>query len=97
MRAKFSCGLPLGPQLQEGMGSAIWSAVKVVPAALVGTDRVMPLGGERLRPAPVGLHLGPAIPLDENGSREALVLAHQAIATLLPPHMRPAQDTLELV
>lgn len=80
----------------QGTRRYLRPAVAVVPAALVGTDRVMPLGAERLRPAPVGLHIAPPIDLASVGARDALVHAHQAIAERLPPRMRPADDTVPL-
>lgn len=80
----------------KGTRRYLRSAVSLVPAALIGTDRVMPLGGERLRPAPVRLHICPPIDLQEVGSREALAEAHQAIAAVLPEGMRPTATTLPL-
>lgn len=80
----------------KGTRRYLRSAVCLVPAALVGTDKVMPLGAERLRPAVASLHIGAPIDLEQVPSRDALGLAHAAITEQLPAAMRPAPGTLAL-
>lgn len=71
------------------------SAVTLVPAALVGTDKVMPVG-ERIRPANVELHFAPPISLETTSARDALHQAFEAIAARLPPSMQPEPGTVPL-
>jgi 1-acyl-sn-glycerol-3-phosphate acyltransferase len=63
----------------------------LVPAVILGSERVMPIDADRLHPAPVALRF--AAPLSvaaAGGPRGALEAAHAAIAALLPPPARPA-------
>ncbi len=63
---------------------------RIVPAALVGTDRVMGVGQRAARPATCSLVLG--APLDVGacgGPRAALAAAHEAVSALLPDALRP--------
>ncbi len=69
----------------------------VVPAGLTGTDRLMPLGRERLFPADVGLTFGAPIAVDPVGTREALALAWHGVAALLPAVLAPDADTKPIV
>lgn len=63
----------------------------VVPAAVTGTDHVLPIDGEKMRPAPVSVTFGAPIDVAAaGGPRDALQAAHAAIAGLLPPDQRPA-------
>lgn len=66
--------------------------VRVVPVAVVGTDRAMPIGEERLHPGHIGVRFGPGLPLGIP-PRERLRAAHEAVAALLPPDHRPAVET----
>lgn len=70
--------------------------LQVVPAALVGTHRVMPVGEARLRPGPVRLTFGEALLVDDAGShREALAAVHDAVAALLPDELRPLDEAID--
>ncbi len=64
------------------------AAVHLVPAAIAGTERAMPIGGERLVPARLALRFGPVLKLDGIPGREALAQAHAAIDRLLPEELR---------
>jgi 1-acyl-sn-glycerol-3-phosphate acyltransferase len=72
---------------------AVHPEIAVVPAALSGTERLMPLGEERMHPASVSVRFGAPIPVAPLGSREALAAAQGAVAALLPEPLRPAVDT----
>lgn len=64
--------------------------VWVVPAALVGTQQIMPVGEPRLTPGPVRLTFGAPLSMaDAGGPRAALVAAHDAVAELLPEDRKP--------
>ncbi len=70
--------------------------VSVVPVAVIGTERAMPIGEERIHPGPIGVRFGPPLPLGIP-PRERLRFAHEALAALLPPDYRPAADTHAVV
>jgi 1-acyl-sn-glycerol-3-phosphate acyltransferase len=73
------------------------SARFVVPGAIDGTDRVMPLDGSALVPGPVSLTFGAPIALqDGESARDALATAHEAIAAMLPAQKRPGADSPRL-
>lgn len=72
--------------------------LSVVPAAIVGTDHLMPVGIERLYPGPVALHFADALVVGPDlPAREALAAAHAAITRLLPVDHRPEPDTPQVV
>lgn len=86
----------------KGTHRYLRTAEYVVPGAISGTERVMPLDGRVLVPGRVSLAFGPPIPVagegdgdGEHGARsranglDALAQAHEAIAALLPPERRP--------
>jgi 1-acyl-sn-glycerol-3-phosphate acyltransferase len=63
---------------------------RIVPAALVGTAEVMPVGENRARPESCSLAFGPALDVEAcGGPRAALATAHSAISELLPHELRP--------
>ena len=62
----------------------------VVPAAILGSWQVMPVGSGKLHRAPISLQFGPRISVDEHGSRHALQLAHDGVASLLPKAHKPS-------
>ena len=65
----------------------------VVPAALSGTQHVMPIGDTRLHPGPVRLTLGAPLRVDaEANALEVLTAAHDAVAALLPDDQKPRGD-----
>ncbi|MEQ1507490.1 MAG: lysophospholipid acyltransferase family protein, partial [Myxococcota bacterium] len=66
--------------------------LSVVPIAIAGTERVMPVADAdtRLFPGRVAIRFAPAIRVGVDGApREALDAAHRAVAALLPEHLRP--------
>lgn len=69
--------------------------LQIVPAALVGTDAIMPLDDhDKAHPSPAWMRLGPALQVGRDGaSREVLAKAHAALAALLPPALQPAPGT----
>ncbi len=66
--------------------------VQVVPAAIDGTDRVLPVGETKFQPGPVTLRFGPALHREGAHTRELLARAHGAVADLLPERLRPPAD-----
>ena len=65
----------------------------VVPAGLVGTQRVMPVGERGLTPGVVRLSFGAAIDVAEaGGPKPALAAVHEAVAALLPGDQRPGDE-----
>lgn len=81
----------LGPFLR---GIHRWLAgiegLQVVPLALSGTDRIMPIGATRLQPGAITLRFAPPLAVGPDGSsREILQRSHEAIRDLLPEHLRP--------
>ncbi len=68
--------------------------LSVVPAAITGTDRIMPVNDPRLHPGPVSLAFAPPLRVGRDGGpREVLELAHAAVAELLPAPYRPEPGT----
>ncbi|MEZ4235033.1 MAG: lysophospholipid acyltransferase family protein [Myxococcota bacterium] len=65
--------------------------LSVVPMAIIGTERVMPVDDPRLHPGPVTLRFAPPIAVEAGprGAREGLGEAHRAVQFLLPAHLRP--------
>lgn len=62
----------------------------VVPAAICGTHRIMPVDDERMHPTHASLHFGPAVRVGGDlDARNALAEAHAAIGRLLPEDHRP--------
>lgn len=64
--------------------------VRVVPVAVAGVDRIMPVNDKRVHPGPVRLSFAPPLRVGTHGTaREVLELAHAAVEGLLPPAARP--------
>ncbi len=62
---------------------------RVVPAALTGTDQVMPVGTRGVHPGPCALRFGSAITVKSKGeARDALEHVERVVSELLPPHLR---------
>jgi 1-acyl-sn-glycerol-3-phosphate acyltransferase len=72
---------------------------RVVPAALVGTDRICALDADDVQPGPVSLTFGPPIDvasLTAPASTAALVAAHAQVEAMLPADYRPDGDSPRL-
>jgi 1-acyl-sn-glycerol-3-phosphate acyltransferase len=73
--------------------------LSIVPLAIDGTERVMPVATTKLHPGPVRLRFG--APLRATGreeeraraGRELLAAAHASVAALLPPRLAPEDGT----
>ncbi len=76
---------------------AVAPGTRVVPMAISGTERLMPLGVERLHHAACRVRFGASLSVEPGGSREALAQAHTAVSDLLPEPLRPAEETPPLV
>ncbi len=78
----------------------VQAADYVVPAAIVGTERVMPIETTQMMHGRVSLTFGAPIAVGDAGgrrAREVLVESHAAIAALLPPELAPDSDTSALL
>lgn len=66
----------------------------VLPMAIAGTEKVMPVTNNRLHPGAVSVTFGPPVVVDpDKGSRELLAAAHAAVAAMLPEHLAPLPET----
>lgn len=71
--------------------------LRIVPTAICGTHRLMPVGEERMHPMTAALRFGPALVIEGDlTAREALGAAHEAIAALLPDEHQPEAGTPEV-
>ena len=70
------------------------AGLQVIPTALVGTARIMPVGDHnKVRPASASLTFGPPLIVGPDlPQREALLAAHAAISALLPAANRPPES-----
>jgi 1-acyl-sn-glycerol-3-phosphate acyltransferase len=65
--------------------------IRVVPAALTGTAKVIGVGEREVRPGACTLRFGPPIDADKaGGPRDARNAAQLAVSQLLPMELRPA-------
>lgn len=63
--------------------------IRLVPAALIGTDEVIGVGEMGVRPNPCALRFGPPIDVENaGGPRKALAKAQTAVCELLPAELR---------
>lgn len=73
---------------------AVWrylaiDGLRVVPAAILGTDDVLGVGADRLTPGRVSLTFGPPRVIEARGARDALQVLHGDVAALLPDFAQP--------
>lgn len=95
---------PEGSRSRDGRMGPFFQATRryvqqahyLVPAAITGTDKAMPLGDGKLGVASLGLVFAPPIPLSGISGREALEQAHRAIDTMLPRDLRPDPEASRL-
>ncbi|MBT3223532.1 MAG: 1-acyl-sn-glycerol-3-phosphate acyltransferase, partial [Proteobacteria bacterium] len=87
----------LGPFLQATYRYFKKKGTSVVPMAIIGTNRIMPVGDTRLHPGPVSLSFAPPLKVnDDTPAKEVLQEAHSAIAALLPPDQHPPANQPKL-
>ena len=68
--------------------------LRVVPMASWGSERIMPIGGEQITPAPMHLRIAPGFAVaDCDGTRGALQRGWTAIADALPETHTPLDGT----
>ncbi len=72
----------LGPFL-KAVYRYLACADRVVPMAVVGTERIMPVGATTLTPGAASIRFGPAVRIED--ARADLARVHAAVAELLPP------------
>jgi 1-acyl-sn-glycerol-3-phosphate acyltransferase len=65
----------------------------VVPMAISGSQEMMPLNQSKMYATPVSLQIGEPVVVDEIGRSEAIVVAWQQIASMLPEVHRPDPAT----
>lgn len=84
----------MGPWLR-GVERYLRGAKRVVPIAVVGTDRLFSFR-ERMVPGEVELRIGQPFPLDavSGGKDDVLRYARDRVAELLPPELQPDGDAL---
>ncbi len=71
--------------------------VTVVPCAISGTERIMPLDARNLTPGPMRLAFGAALRVGPDGDTKAVLEAtFHAVSDLLPEAFRPPEGTLPL-
>ena len=63
--------------------------LRVVPAAILGTDAVLGVGAEKLTPGEVSLRFGAPIEVDAANARDRLESVFDAVAALLPADVGP--------
>ena len=87
-------GSTLGPWLR-GVERYLRGAKRVVPIAVVGTDRLFSFR-EHMVPGEVELRIGQPFALDAVGSGkdEVLLYARDRVAELLPSELQPEGDAL---
>lgn len=72
--------------------------MSVVPLAIIGTERVMPVSTHGLHPGPVTVRFGPPVTIGpDQAARDLLPAAHAAVARMLPPHLAPLPGTAPTV
>lgn len=84
----------LGPFL-KGVHRYLGSidGLQVVPTAISGTDRVMPVDSSKLHPAQVTLSFAEPLRVgSDGGPKEILEQAYHRVAALLPAPLRPPPD-----
>jgi hypothetical protein len=66
---------------------------RIVPMAITGSDKMMPLESLTMRPVPVQLKIGPSIRVADFGALGALENAWHAVAGMLPIDQQPELST----
>jgi len=70
---------------------------RVVPMAISGSQEMMPLNQTQMYATPVSLRIGEAIIVDDVGRSEAIALAWEQIANMLPDLHRPDPATPPII
>lgn len=63
--------------------------LRVVPAAILGTDAILGVGAVQLTPGEVSLHFGAPVRVDAGNARDRLEDVFDAVAALLPANVGP--------
>jgi len=71
--------------------------LQLVPLAISGSNRMMPVDQPKMFGCPVSVQIGPALRVDPLDRAAAFVAAWEGIARLLPDQNRPAVGTAALV
>lgn len=80
----------MGPFLKGTYRYLRRPGTRLVPAALLGTGRMMRVGSDEVTPMPCILRLGASISVEAaGGAKDALRLAEERVSELLPESMRP--------
>ena len=78
-----------GPFIKAIRKYAQFEGAKIVPLALSGTDRLMPVGQKQMHWGRGSLQIGESIDVDSMGAMAAIETAWNQIARMLPDHHRP--------
>ncbi len=74
------------------------ASTRVVPCAITGTDRIMPVDASRLRPGPVTVTFGEPVLVDEeHGPKQVLPELFARVAALLPEGLQPLPSTAPVI
>jgi len=87
----------LGPFIKAVRKYAQVDGCRIVPMALSGSDKMMPLDRMQMRPVPVNLRVGPSIPVTGLGPLGALEATWHAVADMLPVDQQPEDATPAVV
>lgn len=82
----------LQPFLRATRRYAEHEGLHIAPAAVTGTQQLMPVGDDQVYPTRLSLTFGPPIAVHGDGEA-ALAAGWQAVAALLPEDMQPSADT----
>lgn len=80
----------LQPFRSGAFGAALDSGVDVVPVAILGAGRVLPVGGFKVRPGRIEVRFGAPIPTGELAHGDRALLARRAAAEVAALLARPA-------
>ena len=83
----------LGPFLKAVRKYLRVKGCRVVPVAISGSQRMMPLGQFLMAPVPVQVRIGLPVQVEELGPLGAMESAWHAIADMLPDDQRPSGTT----
>ena len=68
--------------------------VSVAPCAILGTEKIRPVGARKLRPGRLEVRFGEALTVGTDGdTKSVLEQTFHSIGRLLPPSYRPSTDT----
>lgn len=79
----------LGPFLRGIWRYLAIDGLRVVPAAILGTDTILAVGADKLTPGEISLRFGAPLQVDAANARERLEAVFDGVAALLPMNVAP--------